>query len=447
MLLILSALALILAVLCVYKLQKSKFGLFHMMVIYISLMVIDILIPCVLWSVNGYRQMPDWFNPLTEEDMVIGLIYYLIFYSILFMTLISLTKKAIFSWESSLPLTNRNNGSTMLLLLLVLTAFMFLLSVYLEVLSYGGYSDWIVKKFTLRFKGGVAESKSFFESLLVFIPWRAMFNALVYFAFLFRFKLDRVNLFGVFFPFVAVVFSLSTSYRGSILTVLIGLIFVEYVRIKIHSYHKFSSSFGRGRETIHKVKYYLFGVGLVFAFLLYGSIRDNYAAEKRGYSIESESTVYKVLNQGSGIQGVASIVKAYGGDVDFLMGRTYIDMLLLPVPRFIYTSKPEWYGIDDITRGMGWPKTTQSAVTMPGESFANFGWFGLLIAPLLGGLFAFFINIVNKGGAVGLILYPSIGFNLIFVSNWMAFTGIMNLFFTTLFVVLILKVLMVRFKF
>ena len=436
--------ALLLAALCILKLQKSKFGVFHIMIIYISLMVVDTLIPCILWSVNGYPAGPSWRSPLTEEDLVHGLMYYLLFYFILFVVLISAIKKASFSWEVSV--VNNDRARKMLSILLMATAFMFVLSWYIEVLSYGGYADWLVKKFTLRFKGAASGSKSFVDLFLAFIPWRAMFNALVFLAFLFRYKYNRSFLFGIFFPAVAVIFALSTSYRGSILTLLIGLIFVEFVRIKIHKFYNFKSQFGRGKETIHKVKYYVFGFGFVMAFLVYGSVRDSYAAEKLGYVVNSESTVYRVLSQGSGISGVASIVKEYGGNVDYLKGKTYIDMLLLPVPRIIYPSKPAWYGIDDITRGMGWPKSTQSAVTMPGEAFANFGWFGLLMAPVLGVLFAFFINVVNKRGAVGLILYPSVGFSLIFVSNWMSFTGVMNLFFTTLFIVLTLKAAFVRFR-
>ena len=72
-------------------------------------------------------------------------------------------------------------------------------------------------------------------------------------------------------------------------------------------------------------------------------------------------------------------MRRYGHDLDFLMIK-HILMLLLLIPRAIYKSKPEWYGIDDITTGMGWPSSSQSAVTMPGETYANFGWFGLFVA-------------------------------------------------------------------
>ena len=110
-----------------------------------------------------------------------------------------------------------------------------------------------------------------------------------------------------------------------------------------------------GKETINNPRYYVFAVTVITAFLAYGAIRGAYVDQVLDrQSDERTSVVYKVLNQGSGIQGVSGIMRRYGHDLDFLMGKTYIDMLLLPIPRAIYKSKPEWYGIDDITTGMGW---------------------------------------------------------------------------------------------
>lgn len=56
------------------------------------------------------------------------------------------------------------------------------------------------------------------------------------------------------------------------------------------------------------------------------------------------------------------------------------NILLLPTPRTIYTSKPIWHGVDDIAKVMYWPSSTQSDVTIPGESYTNFGPFGVLVA-------------------------------------------------------------------
>jgi hypothetical protein len=197
---------------------------------------------------------------------------------------------------------------------------------------------------------------------------------------------------------------------------------------------------------MHKLKYYIFAFVVVGAFLTYGALRGAYVNEVLDReSSDKQSTIVKVLSQGSGIQGISAVMRRYGEDVDFLMGKTYIDMLLLPIPRVIYTSKPAWYGIDDITKGMGWPSSSQSAVTMPGEAYANFGWFGQLIAVLYGIAFGMFLKYINNKGGIYIVLYAAIIIPVIFVSNWMAFTGIMNMFFPTVFLVCMLWLINVRF--
>jgi len=221
---------------------------------------------------------------------------------------------------------------------------------------------------------------------------------------------------------------------------------MENIRIYIHKKENYNSYFGIGKETINKPRYYVFAFVIVSAFLTYGALRGAYIDEALNRESSGESAVYKVFIQGSGIQGISGVMRRYGEDLDFLMGKTYIDMLLLPIPRVIYTSKPDWYGIDDITTGMGWASSTQSAVTMPGEAYANFGWFGLFIAVLYGMSFGVFLRFINSKGGIYTVLYPSIMIQVIFVSNWMAFTGIMNMFFTTLFTMSMLFLINVKFR-
>ena len=427
-----------------FILRNNRYGIFHIIIIFIGLSLIDVILPSILWYIQGIPTRPSWFAPLTNVDLSIGLVYYGIFYFIMFTVMIFISNKKQFNWADKYKL-NKKYFRYRLLYLIIFFGAMFIFSLYYEIVAFGGFSEWIVKKFTIRFTGNVSESSGFIEALLTKIPWRGIFNALVFLAFLYRYKVNREKLYGILFPLIGILFALSTSYRGSILQFLLGLLFVEYVRINIHKFYKYKSYFGNGYETIHKPKYYISAIVIVFAFIVYGSIRDSYAADILGYTEKKESTIYKVLNQGSGIDGISSIIHEYGNNVNFIMGKTYMDMMLLPIPRVIYTSKPKWYGIDDITRGMGWPESTQSAVTMPGEAYANFGWLGIFISIIYGLLFGVIIKFINSRGGVYLILYPAIVIPMIFVSNWMAFTGIMNLFFQFLIIVVILKAVITRF--
>ena len=324
---------------------------------------------------------------------------------------------------------------------------MFVIKLLYEIDTHGGFDEWLFYKFTIRFDPTPRE-RDLIGTVINTIPWRSLFNALVFVAFLYRYKLNRQKLYGIILPLIGVVFAISTSHRGSILLFLIGLFFMEIVRIHIHKSQNYNSSFGTRRETSNKTRYYAFAFVIVSTFLMYGSMREAYVGAAFNQAPrENTSTVYKVLNQGSGIQGISSIMRRYGHDLDFLMGKTYFDMLLLPVPRFIYESKPEWYGIDDITTGTGWPSSTQSAVTMPGEAYANFGWFGLFIAGFYGVFFGLFLKYINTKGGIYTVLYAAVMLPMIFLSNWMAFTGIMNMFFAIFFLFGMLFLINNRLKF
>jgi hypothetical protein len=172
-----------------------------------------------------------------------------------------------------------------------------------------------------------------------------------------------------------------------------------------------------------------------------GAIRGKIENEYKDQSHDNSSLINN-LAQGSGLDGVTSVVHHFSSTNNFFYGKTYLDMLLLPIPRSIYTSKPEWYGVDDISRLMGWPESTQSAITLPGEAFANFGWLGLLMAPLYGVLLYFISKKLYAIGGSWFFWYISVGVSTLSVANWMAFTGIMNQLSTSVMIFLFCKIFM-----
>ena len=194
------------------------------------------------------------------------------------------------------------------------------------------------------------------------------------------------------------------------------------------------------------MKYAIFSMFVVSAFLTYRAVRTALVNEALGQAKNEQNVVVKVLSQGSGLQGISAILRRYGKDVDYLYGKTYFDMFLLPIPRVIYTSKPSWYGVDDISTGMGWPKSTQSAVTMPGEAYANFGWFGLIVPIILGTILGLILKLIFTKAGLFFVIYPSIIIPCLFVSNWISFTGLMNMFFPTIFTFCLLFLLKTKFR-
>ena len=425
--------------------KNDKYRVFHIVAIYLGLSIIDTFIPSILWSIYGNNDLAPWLKDFTSTEVAWGILYYSIFYIIMFSIMMFFAQGSQVRWLQSFRKNNYFIKSR-INFFIIFTGSIFLIGLLYEINSYGGFTEWLFYKFTFRFDP-TPRGRNLLEVFLITIPWRSLFNSLVFLGFLYRHKFKQPKLYGVFLPLVGIIFALSTSFRGSILIFLLGLFFMENIRIYIHKKEKYSSLFGIGKETINNPRYYVFAVTVITAFLAYGAIRGAYVDQVLDrQSDERTSVVYKVLNQGSGIQGVSGIMRRYGHDLDFLMGKTYIDMLLLPIPRAIYKSKPEWYGIDDITTGMGWPSSSQSAVTMPGEAYANFGWFGLFVAVLYGVFFGLFLKFINSRGGVYTTLYASVIIPVIFVSNWMAFTGIMNMFFTTLFLLGILFLINTKFR-
>ena len=422
---------------------KSKiFRIFHIIPFLIILSIIDVFSPAILWLSYGNKDIPPWLTPFTNDDIISGISYYVIFYIIMITTIILLSKSKttnlILSYENTfIRLKRRLN------FYILVTGFVFCAGLYVEIKSYGGLNQWIFYNFTVRFNP-TSKEKDALDIFFQFIPWRSLFNALCFLGFFFRYKFNRPKLYGLVIPLFGVLFALTTSFRGSILAFLLGLLFMENLRIFIHNNLKEHHLYGKGKESIFKMKYVIISSLIVSSFFVYGMLRSAYVNFELEQNKTELSAVYKTLNQGSGLQGVSGIIRSYEKDVEFLKGKTFIDMLLLPIPRSIYTSKPEWYGVADITKGMGWPETTQPAVTMPGESYANFGNLGLLIGVLYGLFFGFILKFFKLKGGIYIVLYPAILIPLMFTSNWMSFTGVMNMFFPAIFVIFLIYIINIR---
>jgi oligosaccharide repeat unit polymerase len=411
------ALVLIFTFLMVFVFQ-SKLSVFSFASIFVALACIDVIIPSFLWSLYGLPVRPYWFRPLNESSILNGLLFYILFLMLFLFSYYLVIRKASTKALSLMAVKKMNQ--TALMSLLLFFSFMSVVSLLYEIIFMGGFAEWLVAKFTLRFQNDLGAIYTSPLSLIThLIPWRIMLISLVYIGFLYRDFLTKKNRnFLYLLAFIALLLTLSTSYRGSILVYFLGFAFVEFIRFKYFLLDK--------QKKVQYKKIFFLALLAALIFIVYGSLRDSSVNDFKGVSSEkSSSEVYRILSQGSGIEGVSSIMREYGMTSDFMYGKTYIDMLLMPIPRSIYSSKPEWYGIDDITRGMGWPASTQSAVTMAGEAYANFSYFGLIVAIFYGVSFAVITRVVISS-SMFIVLYPTVVIQLILVTNWMGFTGFMN---------------------
>ncbi len=90
--------------------------------------------------------------------------------------------------------------------------------------------------------------------------------------------------------------------------------------------------------------------------------------------------------EGTQLSWTGQAMRDYGKDFPFLDGQSYLAVLVNPVPRVFWHSKPDGYSkvnADNLRFG---PGTTMTSAWM-GEAYANFGWFGIPIVGLIAGAF------------------------------------------------------------
>lgn len=402
--------------------SMGRINYFNPIIFLLIFSIADVYFPAIYWSLYGQVNNPDWLNLLDLNSVQYAIAFYAIFYAILFCTYISIDK-------SGRPKTTENiQTSEVLSKLSIIIWVLFILSfaqVGFAIMKYGGIEPWIESKVILVFgRQSLAEDGFATElRMLEVLPLRDIFQSMVGLGFFYRKKFKSKRLFEFVFPALAIFLALATFLRGSVLACVLTLIFAEIMRRQSESHDT--------RTIFLSTKGLRFILVILIATLsslfLYGAVRDSYRSDVFDAGSDAKSlTIPTFFAAGYGLLGLSHITLNYGRTVDYLYGKTYFDMIMLPVPRFIYTSKPDWYGIDDITRGMGWPESTQSAVTMPGEAFANFGLLGLIMAFPLGCAFGWLHKMARRNFIRYVLLGPSIFFQLTSVANWMSFTGIMN---------------------
>ena len=285
-----------------------------------------------------------------------------------------------------------------------------LVTILLEIRTVGGFNDWLEFKSAYRWVQTQQGVESQLTSLKI-IPYKPL---CLFGMYLILLNSKSRQLLKILIIFVTLLIVSTDFYRGSILL---------FVIITVLSLRDFKPS--------NNLAPLLFKYGFICitVFSIFGMLRDN-LANKLWLVEETNLTEYlvKVGNQGSGLKSLGHILVYYSNAEYRLDGSSIVNSLLLPVPRIIYKSKPEWYGVAEITRSMGWPKTTQDAVTIPGELYANFGIAGFLLTPFYGIIFKFLDNFQYSKSKIRVPIYCAVIVYGILVSFWMSTIALMNMF-------------------
>lgn len=358
--------------------------------IYLLFSSLDYFIPGLINSV--LKKNIELFNFEVNYDELIGgsLFYFLahfIFVILSFLFLNTLNFRREFQVKESL----------------ITKLFIVLFSLkFIEIYSYGDLATWFFVKSTERwsqYTNNLIKTPSLYHFSMLWQP--LVYRILLIFVYIS--EVNRQRLSRVFWVLIFL-YVITNFFRGAIVHIFLMFIGINVYKKKI--------------SMLKLVQYSLVGF---IALVLYGSIRDI----EKTKNLDITSSIANVF-AGHGLAGFHVIYEEFGTNIDYLNGKTYIDMLLLPIPRSIWVSKPDWYGIDDINKALGYPSTTQTAVSWPGELYANFGYVGLFLVPVL--FVCFYIIQILLGLLKLGIIKEVIFIPLIFVFNWMSFTGYMNTF-------------------
>lgn len=296
----------------------------------------------------------------------------------------------------------------------------------------GSFDAYLADKFRERFQPDVFASKNLVD--FVFNQFASamlpVFVVLVGILFFFRYQYGKRVLWGWVFPSVAWVLTLTTFYRGHQLNLFLSLAFIEMCRHRVDRLRP-AAGLGRTRptkaRTVLTLRTKVMATVAVLLFVLYGAFRQYNSSFQYGKPVSFTTALTAQggeMLQGWGLIGLTSILHVYPENQDHLRGSSVLTTFFMPVPRPLWPGKPERYGAEEVTRRMGWPITTQSAISMPGELYANFGLLGI---PLVGG-FGFLFGVLYRRR-----LHPRLFFVYAFflpysvlLTHWMSSTGFMT---------------------
>jgi hypothetical protein len=406
------------------------------LILFFAIWILDIFLPLILFDFAGATSHP--YIPIFQIESYLEASIIMLFSLLLFGAgYISVSKRQKFTKNRSIF---QSEGYCIVVERVYIVMFFCIvwifLSLKMSIASYGSIQDYLAIKFMRIEYGHSLTYESFLHEYLVKFEQLFLYVFLMMVMILFYYK-DRYShkfSWGVFFPILGWVLTLLTFQRGTQLNFFIMLYLT--MLFSFESYRITSNAIGFNIRKPNLINRTSVKIGLLafILFMAYGSARNagNTVYSESDQSVVSESSYLtdSVLMEirrfvrGEGLLGFTWIYNSYPDTSDYLIGKTYVDMLLLPVPRLIYPSKPEWYGVADITRSMGAPESTQDAVTMPGESYANFGLFGMVLMIMWGMTFGWFFQ--YRYSPRFKFIYIIMLSQLVTVTAWMSFTGFMN---------------------
>ncbi len=417
------SLLILLMILALFFHVRATKELISLLMLALVMPVFDVYVPSMIYSFSGMVVQPaPWIEPIQIHEIIQAsilytgclMVFFAGFYTAFKISGVQLSRRGR---VAGMPGISLNVGLVYFFLSIAIT--WYLMKLIVEIGQYDSFASYVSSKLMTRWKPKPLDSGTFLWILHRGAEvMKGVILCLSGVLFFYRKVYGRKFLWGVVVPLVPLIIAISSFSRGAVLVWFIGFAMLEALRINCQEPEN-------ALRTNRKMVVMLFIAAL--SFMAYGAVRTYFSSVEWGASVDSDQAVVSELKKtfkGSGLVGFVSVYKHFSKHDDYLYGKTIKDILLLPIPRSIYLSKPEWYGIDDITRKMGWPPSTQSAVTMPGELFANFGYLGLPFMIVFGAIFGVMYGLRYKPRFM--FIYAFIAVPTLLISFWMSLTGLIN---------------------
>jgi hypothetical protein len=413
-----------------YRRTQQLFTPWMLFLIYGAL---DIFLPAAVFLVTNPPSLTDWIVPLRKDEIASSTLVYV--------ASLSLFAAGYFfaSGRADPGGTDASDEEVSLKVKigyvyvgLVVSASWYLLHQFIQVQQAGSFDAYLADKFRERFRPDIFTTKGPVDFIFnQFAPsMLPIFLVLVGILFFFRHRHGRSVLWGWILPAIAWTLTLTTFYRGYQLNFFLSLAFIETCRLRAAKRHPELGleRTGQTRErSLMAPRTKVLAAIAVLVFLLYGAYRQYNSSFQYGDPVSIGEAVTDQggeLVRGWGVVGLSSILSAYPESDSRLGGSSIATTFFMPIPRPLWPGKPERYGAEEVTRRMGWPSTTQSAITMPGELYANFGLLGIPLVAAFG--FAFRALYRRRHHPKLLFVYAFFVPHSVLLTHWMSSTGLMT---------------------
>jgi hypothetical protein len=139
---------------------------------------------------------------------------------------------------------------------------------------------------------------------------------------------------------------------------------------------------------------------------------EGFQHAKVGYALTHTNPIATV--DGYELDWTGEAMHNYGKRFSYLDGRSYYAVLVNPVPRIFWHSKPVGYGASN-ARNLRFEFGTTMTSAWMGEAYANFGWLGVPIVGLIAGALMGILDVfIRRSGAFAMAVFLPLQFRWAF---------------------------------